>query len=68
MEILVDASLAERAKALVDRVSVAKETRADGALQERVQRLLLDLLDVRGQILHEDTAAIASILLCICCA
>ena len=68
MEIPVDAGLAERAKALVDRVSVAKETLADRALQERVQRLLLDLLDMRGQILHEDTAAIASILLCICCA
>ena len=68
MEIPIDAGLAERAKALVDRVSVAKETRADGALQERVQRLLLDLLDVRGQILHKDTATIASILLYICCA
>ena len=47
MKISVDARLAEGAKAFIDGVCVAKKASADGALEQRVERLLLDLLDVR---------------------
>ena len=53
MEVLVDASFAERAKALVDRVGVAEKALADWALKQWVQRLLLHCLDMRReQFLH----------------